>query len=581
MTIVKIAVPVLRGKLNVLLDKGRPWSLIEHLILECLATRSSSAAELAERGQIPRRVVIESLIRLMRAGWVQFVKHEKVMNFSVTEAGREVAFSSELPNFSKRLRKPISFIVDQVVGQVFRNREWFVEAEGVIHERTKNDHLIWIQPEKEGLRMDPGAFAATLLEYDEKLIDAASAGASRKYALLTVRDGIIENFPERDLPELRSIVLEAARSAPSSGKPEQKLFSVPGIVAASGMTETENRRIAFDLKDLILDGEAHRKTLIEVIESAESRIYIHSTFISATNFLDLFPHMKVAIKRGVQIHVLWGQNDDPEQLTSSRRAISTLREDNRIRDANGSITIHPFSTKSHAKLIVADSKVDGKFMALVGSCNWLSSGFHSYEASVRLRDPQIVADVVDKFARLVCAENGIWSDLATDFVNLSRLLRKQPSIGTANATARLVVGPRHGDYILQARDDAKKRVFLTSHRLGSIANPSVLSAIKKLTEKENMTAEVYFGRSTGAVKGREKAQTISDAALSGVSLITVSSPRLHAKILAWDDRSALVTSLNWLSGDPVDEVDVKEVGIYIESDGVASAIVDNFAQAKQ
>lgn len=581
MTIVKIAVPVLRGKLNVLLDKGRPWSLIEHLILESLANRPSSAAELAERGHIPRRVVIESLIRLMRAGWVQFAKHEKVMSFSITDAGREVAFLSELPTFSKRLRKPISFIVDQVVGQVFRNREWFVEAENVIHERAKNDHLIWIQPEKEGLRMDPGAFAATLLEYDEKLIDAASAGASRKYALLTVRDGIVENFPERDLPELRRIVLEAARSAPTSDQPEQKLFPVPGIVAASGVTETADRRIIFDLKDLILDGDAHHKALIEVIESAGSRIYIHSTFISATCFLDLFPHMKVAINRGVQIHVLWGQNDDPEQLTSSRKAISTLREDDRVRDANGSITIHPFSTKSHAKLIVADSKVDGKFVALVGSCNWLSSGFHSYEASVRLRDPQIVADVVDKFARLVCAENGIWSDLATDFVNLSKLLRKQPSMGIANATARLVVGPRHGDYILQARDAAQKRVFLTSHRLGSIANPSVLSSIKKLTERGNMTAEVYFGRSTGPVKGREKTQTMSDAALSGVSLIPISSPRLHAKILAWDDRFAVVTSLNWLSGDPVDEVDVKEVGIYLEADGVASAIVNNFEQAKQ
>lgn len=580
MTTVKIAVPVLRGKLSVLLDKGRPWSLIEHLILECLSQRPFSAAELAERGQIPRRVVIESIIRLMRAGWVQLSRHEKTMSFSATETGRDVAFLSELPNFPKRVRKPISFIVDQVVGQVFRNREWFVEAEGVIRERTKNDHLVWIRPENEGLRIDPGAFAATLLEYDEKLIDAASAGVSRRYALLTVREGVIEGLPERDLPELHRIVLEAARSAPTSNQPEQKLFSVPGIATASGATETVDRRIQFDLRDLILDGEAHRKVILKIFEEADWNIYIHSTFIGKTNFMELFPHMEAAMKRGVRIHILWGQNDEPDELASTRKAISEIREEERVRNASGSLTIHPFSTKSHAKLIVADSRVDGRYLAFVGSCNWLSSGFNSYEASVCLRDPHIVADVVDKFGRLVCPENGVWSDLATEFVNLSKLLRKQPQSDSPNALARLIVGPRHGDYILRARDEATSRVFLTSHRLGPIANPSVLVAIGALAEKGGKTAEVFFGRPTGAVKGREKLQAIGDAAVSGVALVPVSSPRLHAKILAWDDRSALVTSLNWLSGDPVDEVDIKELGVFIESDGVASAIIDHFRQAK-
>lgn len=580
MTTVKIAVPVLRGKLSVLLDKGRPWSLIEHLILECLSQRAFSAAELAARGQIPRRVVIESIIRLMRAGWVQLSRHEKAMSFAATETGREVAFSPELPNFPKRVRKPISFIVDQVVGQVFRNREWFVETEGVIRERTKNDHLVWIRPENEGLRIDPGVFAATLLEYDEKLIDAASAGVSRRYALLTVRDGVVEGLPERDLPELHRIVLEAARSAPTSDQPEQKLFSVPGIVTASGATETEDRRIHFDLQDLILDGDAHKKAIIKIFEDADSIVYIHSTFIGKDNFMALFPHMETAMKRGVRIHILWGQNDDPDELISTKKAISEIREDERVRNASGSLTIHPFSTKSHAKLIVADSRNDGKYLAFVGSCNWLSSGFHSYEASVCLRDPHIVADVVDKFARLVSPENGVWSDLDTEFVNLSRLLRKQPPADSSNAVARLVVGPRHGDYILRARDETTSRVFLTSHRLGPTANPSVLVAIGALAEKGGKLAEMFFGRPTGAVKGREKCQAIGDAAVSGVALVPVSSPRLHAKILAWDDRSALVTSLNWLSGDPVDEVDIKELGVYIESDGVASAIIEHFKQAK-
>ncbi|PLC50899.1 hypothetical protein CR159_04650 [Pollutimonas subterranea] len=581
MMVVKVAVPVLRGKLSVLLEKGRPWSLVEHLILEALSRSEFSATELAAQGQIPRRVVIESIIRLMRAGWVQLSKHENTMCFSATESGKEVAFFSELPNFPKRVRKSISFIVDQAVGQVFRNREWIVETEGVVRERTKNDTLVWIHPESEGLKIDPGAFTASLLEDDEKLIDAASAGVSRRFALLTVRGEIVEGLPDRELPELRKIVLQAAKSFPVSSKPEQKLYSVPGITAGSGKAETVDRRIHFDLKDLILDGEAHKKAILKVLHDAKSRIYIHSTFIGKDSFMGLLPHMEAAIKRGVQIHVLWGQNDDPEELISTRRAIGEIREDDRIRDVSGSLIIHPFSTKSHAKIIVADSKVDGRFVAFVGSCNWLSSGFHSYEASIRLSDPQIVADVVDNLARLVCAENGIWSELITEFVNLSKLLRKQPPTQPPNAVARLVIGPRHGDYILRARDEATSRVFLTSHRLGPTAYPSVFSAIGALAAKNGIMAELYFGRSTGAVKNRHTVQAINDAATSGVTLVPVSSPRLHAKILAWDSRSALLTSLNWLSGDPVDGVDVKELGVFIEADGVASKIIDNFECAKE
>lgn len=578
--VVKVAVPVLRGKLSVLLEKGRPWSLVEHLILEALSQRDFSATELATQGQIPRRVVIESIIRLMRAGWVQLSKHENSMCFAATESGKEAALLSELPNFPKRVKKSISFIVDQAVGQVFRNREWMVETEGVIRERTKNDNLVWIHPESESLKIDPSAFTASLLEEDEKLIDAASAGVSRRFALLTVREDIVEGLPERELPELREMVVRAAKSVTISSKPEQAMYTVPGVIAGSGRAETVDRDIYFDLKDLILDGEAHKKAILKVFHDAKSRVYIHSTFIGKDKFMELLPHMEAAIKRGVQIHVLWGQNDDPEELTSTRRAVGEIRDDERIRDISGSLIIHPFSTKSHAKIIVADSRVDGRVVAFVGSCNWLSSGFHSYEASIRLTEPQIVADVVDNLARLVCAENGVWSGLITEFVNLSKLLRKQLSTQSPNAIGRLVIGPRHGDYILRARDEATSRVFLTSHRLGPTAYPSVFSAIGALAEKNGIMAELYFGRSTGAVKYRDRAQAINDAATSGLTLEPVSSPRLHAKILAWDSRFALVTSLNWLSGDPVDGVDVKELGIFIEADGIASTIIDHFKGAK-
>jgi cardiolipin synthase A/B len=54
----------------------------------------------------------------------------------------------------------------------------------------------------------------------------------------------------------------------------------------------------------------------------------------------------------------------------------------------------------------------------------------------------------------------------------------------------------------------------------------------------------------------------------------IESPRLHAKILAWDDDYVVISSLNWLSGDPVDLDSSKEVGVFIQHEGAAKEIFD-------
>jgi hypothetical protein len=64
-----------------------------------------------------------------------------------------------------------------------------------------------------------------------------------------------------------------------------------------------------------------------------------------------------------------------------------------------SIIVHPFSTNSHAKIALADNG-NGRWVALVGSCNWLASDFSSLETSIRLRDPVLVGQLIRRLAGL-------------------------------------------------------------------------------------------------------------------------------------------------------------------------------------
>ena len=54
----------------------------------------------------------------------------------------------------------------------------------------------------------------------------------------------------------------------------------------------------------------------------------------------------------------------------------------------------------------------------------------------------------------------------------------------------------------------------------------------------------------------------------------VREPRVHAKLLAWDDDHVVVTSQNWLSADPGPADDRKEIGLYLHAAGAARRVID-------
>jgi hypothetical protein len=67
-----------------------------------------------------------------------------------------------------------------------------------------------------------------------------------------------------------------------------------------------------------------------------------------------------------------------------------------------------------------------------------------------------------------------------------------------------------------------------------------------------------------------------DLGSSGVKLRPVYTPRLHAKLLAWDDDSLAITSQNWLSADPADNAALRELGLFINAPKVADQVIRLF-----
>jgi cardiolipin synthase len=142
-----------------------------------------------------------------------------------------------------------------------------------------------------------------------------------------------------------------------------------------------------------------------------------------------------------------------------------------------------------------------------------------------------------------------------------------------NAKASLVVDEQHSHFVLRARDEAQQRIFLSSHRLGPSSRPGVLIPLMEACRSGCVRAEVHFGRFDGITR-LAQSQWVADAQTYGVTVAPTKLDGLHAKVLAWDGNSALITSLNWLSAHPTGSRVPREIGVWIELPGISDIAIN-------
>jgi cardiolipin synthase len=239
------------------------------------------------------------------------------------------------------------------------------------------------------------------------------------------------------------------------------------------------------------------------------------------------------------------------------------------------LRVHPFSTRSHAKFIICDEGNPNRLAAVLGSCNWFYSNFTSFDASVRLRDPEIVSDLLFQVAELSCGVERHWTDITDEFARLAVNARQQPSPGGARAIGTLVTGPEHGRFVRQARDEAKSRIFVMSHRLGAASKAFILPPAQGAAAIRDLDVKIYYGVVNPEMRN-EVSRLISSAEAAGVRLQHVHEPTIHAKILAWDDDNLLITSRNWLSADSAESNPFGEIGLYVQARSSARLVLDQF-----
>jgi cardiolipin synthase len=567
---VRIAIPVYYSTLKLHIEKGRQWNAIEHMLLYAVWRAPLTGRQLADLSNTPIRLVVEVMIRLMRAGWVELTSENDCDQFRATAAGKAVVDRESLPAITRPGTRWASFAIDRVTGAVFRARDLTLYNRYTFEKLSKGNEIPTLDPESVEPTMRQDAIISTLLDDDEQCthVDSGAARLADRFAVVSVTGEVIEGLPPRAPEKLRQKILSLAAAVPG---PDQQ--SGAAAIQSAEPAQTPTFDVRFDSGDFIVGAEEHRHLIELMLRRARSRVIIHSTFLNVDAFKRLLPLMHDAAKRGAQIDILWGKLDSGESGAAAKIAADcrSLITTDELRQR---ITIHSYSTGSHAKILVADNG-KGSFVGVLGSCNWLNTDYKGIETSLRFTTPSVVAEMLGILSKLAGGPSLNWSPFSTDLAALACKVRATPqgSASGVTAKAKFIFGAEHARSVREARDAAKSRIVVVSHRFSHNAETLVLIPAKVAHREKNVNVQLYYGRFDGTDDGAVAATLERRAILEGVKFDQVLDPRLHAKILAWDDDSVVVSSQNWLSADPGDDAHTSEIGISLSGNGLARELV--------
>ncbi len=598
-----VKVPFGYGTFRLKISRSQKWGAIDLMILISLLECPKTSQRLSGEACLPRQLIVEILIPLMKAGWIEIINSDSEFLFALTARGIAVSGDEELPSNQVPMSVIRSFLIDPLTGDCYRFEK----------KKRKQNYLIYKSGKATSLAKQYGANCVELRVthpmFSPKLTEILNCLPNDNEEIVGIEDEYIkENFsdslrymlacvdsenqvsgiPEIS-PDLKAAIVDAAQkqrlelaeSSPSAIplRHRGKFFEVESLERHFKARSVKTANI-----HIISGGEEHRAHLFHCIENAHTRLIIHSTFINPSTVEDIFLSILDAGKKRVKVDILWGQTEPGEtnkvrQYNELVSAIDSIQR--RINSAGLStqVNFHTTPTGSHSKFIIADD-ADGFWSLTVGSCNWLSSGFNRFEASVYIKDPLLVLDCLNIASELATGRYGVPNMLSRDLAMEASRIFKTAEKNSASAPdaveVQILTSAEHHAAIKQASEAVLDSFFICSHRFSFAAERPILTpliAAKKANP--GLSIKVAYGRASGAMKSKD-AKTVDDELTDlGFKITRANDPQIHAKFVIWDATNLIVSSLNWLSASSKGH-DFGELGVYIRGANFGGKLMDSF-----
>ncbi|CAI2111849.1 nuclease NucT [Serratia fonticola] len=579
-----LLLPIYRGVVHAQIEKGEQWNEIEHLILHALCTQQFTLTELSQQANLPQVMAVEIIVRLMRAGWVELLESNNKTVFKATNYGLSVVEKERLPAVTRVIPRPINFVIDLISGGVYLAKEFSMllspnKAQAFISSQNNVGTFTILSPSirDNDLPGDLDVLSKLVARPDEIIvgINAERSWASKSwYAKLTVTADQIEGIPAKGAESLCRLILnenEQRMSNESEFNYQQRKASM--VLSCAPPFFSEHRINRSEL-DIIVGGHSHEQCLHDTLRMASRWVIIHSTFIDAKKLEIQMEALKEAASRGVKIDIFWDKSEEDGALNKLKECKDLLKSSG----IAGRVHIHDFSTHSHAKMLIADNGGNEYFVVL-GSCNWLLTGFSSTEVSLRIRHPRFVFDCLSTLEKLMSTPGKIKGTVQNEILSLGLRLLALPIPSPGNLKVRLLATKCHEEMIRRARDEAIDTIFLASHKLGGVVENQVLISVDGASRTNSVDVTVYYERTSGPAR---EPNIIAELKSKYNATVCIKHKKnAHAKFLTWDSDNIVVTSLNWLSKDASEKNVFGELGVYINGPGLAEELKRLYIDARR
>jgi hypothetical protein len=395
---------------------------------------------------------------------------------------------------------------------------------------------------------------------------------SKPYARIGVAFGEVES----GLPPYAPLILKETLVSAA----ENVADTAPDVSSQTRQNGVSLLQDDIDDDDVIVGGAEHLDLIRASLEQAQSTLIIHSCFVTPETVRLLLPDFEKAAKRKVRIELLWGLHTDPEEparrkpISDSEKVLNELPSQLRAH-----VQLSSVSSGSHAKIVLYDDIVTGRWTSIVGSCNFLSSEFDWIEASIRSRSQRLAAQLLGRLIAAQLPASGSWSPVASRLNRLWSPLRqeaeKQVESGSHELT--LLADQDHYACVTKARDIANADIGIGCDLYGLAAETSVLVPMARAAETGRKVSLLY-NRSSKFL--RDEGREPTPAAIQQRGIAIESLPTLHAKFLFWDDNFLAITSFNWLS-TVVDGARARgaELGLFVKGKAIRWIFARKLEQA--
>ena len=553
--------------------------------------------EMQRTFQVHPRILIEALVTLTQAGWVSFSSQDGG-GFRLTSEGATATDENESPSTITVASKTAFFLLERLTGDIIGNDEVRFKLRTQLG--TTWADAVRLKAEFHENNLDEGQVRRLLPRRQGEWvrwigpIDMVSKGAHWVPVDIDTAAGTLSGLPDRWRTRLGPVILEEAKRRGMTVSPRVRTRQWVDGGGVSQRAWIGRDRIGRDASpsgtwpadvaevDLLCDGEEHDSLLVKALDEATSSIFIASAFLGKAAVEALREPLLGALRRGVNLDLLWGYAAGGEPGGAVLEGLKKLAYEAHRAGYAGALRFNRVGSGSHAKMLIFDAPTG--ISAVIGSYNWLSAfkrQGRTANVSIRLWHDGAIAEACGCAAGLWAgAESEALSSTADRWRSVAADLERQVASAGRNvlrngaegdsATVRFVFDREHEVIMREWAASSQHRLLVFSHRLGPAAET-------RLVRSGESTASVFVV-AYGLTDLDEGSLSRVDRMVGGAGGTVTKLPDMHAKVLV-SDASVCISSYNFLSADPFGTAGgSRELGVVIEGGDVATRVAERLTK---